>query len=57
LFHVAHAGKVFEGFKQRGVLVKNLHGTHPALTGCLRVTVGTPEENELFIRALQESIH
>ncbi len=57
LFHVAHAGKVFEGLKQRGVLIKNLHGAHPALTGCLRVTVGTPEENELFIRALQESIH
>jgi len=57
LFHVAHAGKVFEGLKQRGVLVKNLNGAHPALADCLRVTVGTPEENELFIRALQESIH
>jgi len=57
LFHVAHAGKVFEGLKQRGVLIKNMNGAHTALAGCLRVTVGTPEENELFIRALQESIH
>jgi len=57
LFHVAHAGKVFEGLKQRGVLIKNLNGSHTALADCLRVTVGTPEENELFIRALQESIH
>lgn len=57
LFHVAHAGKVFEGLKQRGVLIKNMNGTHSALADCLRVTVGTPEENELFIRALQESIH
>ena len=57
LFHVAHSGRVFEGLKQRGVLIKNLNGAHPALADCLRVTVGTPVENELFIRALQESIH
>lgn len=57
LFHVAHAGRVFDGLKQRGVLIKNMNGAHKALTDCLRVTVGTPGENELFIRALQESIH
>lgn len=57
LFHVAHSGRVFEGLKQRGVLIKNLNGAHPALVDCLRVTVGTQAENELFIRALQESIH
>jgi len=57
LFHVAHATRVFEGLKQRGVLIKNMNNAHTALTDCLRVTVGTPEENELFIRALQESIH
>jgi histidinol-phosphate aminotransferase len=57
LFHVAHASKVFEGLKRRGVLIKNLNGAHTALADCLRVTVGTPEENERFIVALQESIH
>jgi histidinol-phosphate aminotransferase len=57
LFRVSHADKVFEGLKQRGVLIKKLHGSHPALADCLRVTVGTAEQNELFIRALQESIH
>ncbi len=57
LFRVTHADKVFEGLKQRGILVKNLHGGHPALDNCLRVTVGTPEENEQFVTALQESIH
>lgn len=57
LFHVAQANKVFEGLKQRGVLIKNLHGSHPALTDCLRVTVGTAEENERFMQALQESLH
>ncbi|HUX90833.1 MAG TPA: histidinol-phosphate transaminase [Gallionellaceae bacterium] len=57
LFRLPHAAKVFEGLIQRGVLIKKLDGGHPALLDCLRVTVGTPEENELFVRALQESIH
>lgn len=57
LFRVEHASRVFEGLKQRGVLIKNLNGGHPALTDCLRVTVGTREQNEQFITALQQSIH
>jgi histidinol-phosphate aminotransferase len=57
LFRVNHADQVFEGLKQRGILIKKLHGSHPALDDCLRVTVGTAEENEQFVTALQESIH
>lgn len=57
LFRLPHAAKVFEGLKQRGVLIKKLDGAHPALADCLRVTVGTAEENEQFVRALQDSIH
>ncbi|CAH1906497.1 Histidinol-phosphate aminotransferase 1 [Candidatus Nitrotoga sp. HW29] len=57
LFRVMHAEKVFQGLKNRGVLIKNLSKSHPLLVDCLRVTVGTPQENEQFIRALQESIH
>ena len=56
LFRVANATEVFNGLKQRGVLIKNLNGGHPMLTDCLRVTVGTPEQNQKFIAALQESI-
>jgi histidinol-phosphate aminotransferase len=57
LFRLPHAARVFEGLKQRGVLIKKLDGGHPSLVDCLRVTVGTAEENELFVKALQESIH
>ena len=57
LFRVMHADKIFQGLKQRGVLIKNLSKSHPLLVDCLRVTVGTPQENEQFIRALQGSIH
>ena len=53
LFRVANATEVFNGLKQRGVLIKNLHGGHPMLSDCLRVTVGTPEENERFLHALR----
>ena len=57
LFRVAKATQVFEGLKQRGVLIKNLNGGHPALADCLRVTVGSPEENSKFYAALQDSIN
>ena len=56
LFRVADANAVFNGLKQRGVLIKNLNGGHPLLKDCLRVTVGTPDENARFIAALQQTI-
>jgi len=57
LFRVIHADKIFNELKKRGVLIKSLNRSHPLLVDCLRVTVGTRQENEQFIRALQESIH
>ncbi len=57
LFRVLRATQVFEGLKRSGVLIKNLNGGHPALTNCLRVTVGTADENNKFISALQENIN
>lgn len=56
LFRVADAAKVFAGLTTRGVLIKNLHGAHPLLGDCLRVTVGTPEENEAFLAALSAEL-
>jgi histidinol-phosphate aminotransferase len=56
MFCVADATAVFNGLKQRGVLIKNLNGGHPMLKNCFRVTVGTPQENMKFITALQETL-
>lgn len=39
--------------QQAGILVKNVHGGHPLLTDCLRVTVGTAAENEALLAALR----
>ncbi|HEX5363610.1 MAG TPA: histidinol-phosphate transaminase [Gallionella sp.] len=56
LFRVENATAVFDGLKQRGVLIKNLNGGHPMLRDCLRVTVGAHQENERFMAALQDTI-
>jgi histidinol-phosphate aminotransferase len=55
-FRVREAERVFDGLKKRGVLVKSLHGSHRLLENCLRVTVGTPDENTAFLTALTQSI-
>ena len=57
LIRVGDAAAVFAGMKARGVLVKNVQGLHPLLANCLRLTVGTPEENTLMIRALADILH
>ena len=52
----ADASLVHERLRENGVLVKNLSGAHPLVNDCLRVTVSTPEENTVFIDALQSSL-
>jgi histidinol-phosphate aminotransferase len=56
LVRVPDSKKAFEGMKARGVLVKNIEGLHPLLENCLRLTVGTPDENILMIDALKASL-
>ncbi|MDH3514279.1 MAG: histidinol-phosphate transaminase [Gammaproteobacteria bacterium] len=55
LFRVekANPDTVFEGLRSRGVLIKNMHAAGGILRNCLRVTVGTPEENASFLEALE----
>jgi histidinol-phosphate aminotransferase len=56
LVRVPDAKRTFEGMKARGVLVKHIAGLHPLLANCLRLTVGAPDENELMLAALKESL-
>jgi histidinol-phosphate aminotransferase len=51
-----NAGEVFNRLLQHGILIKNVGKMHPLLENCLRVTVGTPEENRLFLDALTASL-
>jgi len=56
LVRVPDAAKTFDGMKARGVLVKNVSRLHPLLANCLRLTVGTPDENRQLLAALKESL-
>jgi histidinol-phosphate aminotransferase len=56
LARVPDAQRSFEGLKARGVLVKNVSKMHPLLANCLRVTVGTADENARMLAALEASL-
>jgi histidinol-phosphate aminotransferase len=52
LFRVAtDADKLFKGLIENGILIRNLNA-HPRLKNCLRVTVGTEKENDIFLAQL-----
>ncbi|HYD56856.1 MAG TPA: histidinol-phosphate transaminase [Burkholderiales bacterium] len=53
LVRVPDAARAWERLRAQGVLVKQLH---PGLANCLRITVGTPEENRILLSALRESL-
>ena len=55
LFRPLHAGgpAVWKGLVERSVLVRDC-SSWPRLAGCLRVTVGTPDEDDAFLSALEE---
>jgi histidinol-phosphate aminotransferase len=44
---------VWQGLLERSVLVRDCTAW-PGLDGCLRVTVGTPAEDDAFLAALAE---
>lgn len=56
LLRVADPKAVFDGLKEAGILIKNMHGADPMLAGCVRITIGTKEQNDAVLAALQEII-
>ncbi|MFO7594437.1 MAG: histidinol-phosphate transaminase [Pseudomonadota bacterium] len=58
LFRVpaGEANRIFEALKGEGVLIKNMKADSGPLADCLRVTVGTPEENDVFLEALAKAL-
>jgi len=53
LVRVPDAPRAFEALRRQGVLVKNLH---PGIAGCLRITVGTPDQNRILLSAMKEAL-
>ena len=56
LVRVADSAKTFEAMKAQGVLIKNVSKMHPLLANCLRLTVGTADENLQMLAALEKSL-
>ena len=56
LVRVPDAAKTFEAMRARKVLVKNVSKMHVLLANCLRLTVGTADENAQMLAALKESL-
>ena len=56
LARVADSIQTFDSMKAQGVLVKNVSKMHPLLANCLRLTVGTADENALMLAALEKSL-
>jgi histidinol-phosphate aminotransferase len=46
---------VWQGLLDRGILVRDT-SSWPGLSGSLRVTVGTPEENDAFLAGLESEL-
>jgi histidinol-phosphate aminotransferase len=49
------AAMVWDSLLEQSVLVRNC-STWPGLEGCLRVTIGTAQENDRFVEALEKSL-
>ena len=52
----SRATRVAAAMRERGVLIKDASRMHPLLANCLRLTVGTPAENEAMLAALAEAL-
>ncbi|HJO38565.1 MAG: histidinol-phosphate transaminase [Vicinamibacterales bacterium] len=50
-----HGDRTVAGLADRGVLVRRLRG-HPLLADSMRVTVGTPEQNDRFLATLDAAL-
>ncbi|HLW13786.1 MAG TPA: histidinol-phosphate transaminase [Casimicrobiaceae bacterium] len=53
LARVPDANAWFAALRDAKILVKNLDAAHPLLANCLRITVGTPAENDALIGVLE----
>lgn len=51
---VPDAKALFDNLYAHKILIKNLHGTHPLLDQCVRITIGTPEQNQQVLTVLAQ---
>jgi len=52
LIRVANANAIFDQLKARGILIKNMHRAGGLLANCLRITIGSEQENNAVLAAM-----
>ena len=52
-FKTADGPGMLAKLKEQGILIRNM-GSYVMMENCLRVTVGKPEENRIFIKAIRQ---
>ncbi len=52
-FRVSNGPDILNKLKEQGILIRNM-GSYVMMENCLRVTVGKPDENQIFIKALRD---
>lgn len=50
------ADRIFNELKEQGVLIKNLNPAGGLLANCLRITVGTPDENKALLESFSKAL-
>lgn len=57
LARVPDAVRAHRALLDRRVLVKRLHGAHPLLENCLRISIGSPAENKVLLENWRSAVH
>jgi len=56
LARVPDAPAIAAGLRSRGVLIKDVSRMSPLLAGCVRISIGTPQDNDRLLEALQAAL-
>ncbi len=56
LIKTSLAQTLFDALRESNILIKNLNGSHEMLAQCLRVTIGTEEENRAVLGVIRQVI-
>ena len=56
LIRAPDANRLHAALAERGIATKNMHGGHELLSNCIRVTVGTPQQNSELLQVLRKAI-
>jgi histidinol-phosphate aminotransferase len=54
--HMQSSADVYQYLQNQGILIKHVHAIHETLNNCVRISVGTKEENESLLHAMNHTL-